>query len=109
MENSTAASYGNFVSAREPEFWTPSGINSVSIHRPDGIPLRLSVRGGISSLSLDAESFGSFGRGILRETGGWSEATDRLKVTVAGGLSHLIMTSDDQSTSGKRGGERTCA
>jgi hypothetical protein len=24
MENSTAASYGNFVSAREPEFSTPS-------------------------------------------------------------------------------------
>jgi hypothetical protein len=26
MENSTAASYGNFVSAREPEFSTPSGV-----------------------------------------------------------------------------------
>jgi hypothetical protein len=89
-------------------FELAGGINNVSIHRPDGIPLGLSVRGGISSLRLDAENFGSFGRGILRETGGWSEATDRLTVTIAGGVNHLIVTSDDQPTPENGGGEGTC-
>ena len=86
------------------ELWLPSprgtlpvelagGVNSVSIHRPRGIPVRLSIRGGISSLSFDAEEFGSIGRGMHRETPGWSEATDRVEVSVTGGVNHLEITS----------------
>jgi hypothetical protein len=65
------------------------GVNNVSIHRPDGVPVRLSVHGGISSLSFDAEEFGSFGREIRRQTVGWSDATDRLAISIAGGVNHL--------------------
>ena len=69
------------------------GVNSVSIHRPHETPVRLSIRGGISSLSFDAEQFGSIGRGIRRQTAGWAEATDRLEVSIAGGVNHLDITS----------------
>lgn len=65
------------------------GINNVSIHRPEGVPARLSVRGGISSLSFDAEEFGSFGREIRRETVGWTDAAHRLAISIAGGVNHL--------------------
>jgi hypothetical protein len=51
--------------------------------------VRLSVHGGISSLSFDAEEFGSFGREIRRQTVGWSDATDRLAISIAGGVNHL--------------------
>jgi hypothetical protein len=38
-------------------------------------PVRLSIRGGISSLSFDGEQFGSIGRGIRHLKAGWAEAT----------------------------------
>jgi hypothetical protein len=60
-------------------------------------------RRGISSLSFDAEDFGSFGRRIRRETVGWSEATDRLEVPIAGGVNHFVVTGADGL---RRGGMR---
>jgi hypothetical protein len=68
------------------------GVGGLTIHRPTGTPLRLSVRGAISSLSIDGEELGTIDGGIRRETAGWPGAPDRLDVAVAGGVSHLAIT-----------------
>jgi hypothetical protein len=67
------------------------GVGRLTIHRPSGTPLRLAVRGGISSLAIDGEEFGAIGDGIRRETAGWPSAPDRLDVAIAGGVGHLAI------------------
>ena len=67
------------------------GVGNLTIHRPAGTPLRLFVRGGLSSLSVDGEEIGGVGGGLRRETAGWPSAPDRLDVAVSGGVSHLAI------------------
>jgi hypothetical protein len=83
------------------ELWLPRPSGTVSIsfrsigalhlHRPPGTSLRVSIRGGISSLSLDGEELGGIGGGIRRETPGWAGAPDRYDVVVRGGVSHVAI------------------
>lgn len=84
------------------EIWLPApsgtvpvsfgSVGSLHLHRPPGSPLRVSIRGGISSLRLDGEELGGIGDGIHRETPGWGSAPDRFDVTVRGGVSHVAIT-----------------
>jgi hypothetical protein len=84
------------------ELWLPSpagtvpisfgSVGSLHLHRPAGAPLRVSIRGGISSLHLDGEELGGIGGGIHRETPGWATAPDRFDVSVRGGVTHIAIT-----------------
>jgi len=67
------------------------GVGNLTMHRPAGTPLRLSVDRGLSSLSIDGQELGGVGGGLRRETAGWPTAPDRLDVAVAGGVGHLAI------------------
>lgn len=65
------------------------GVNHVVLRYPDGTPVRLSVRGGISTLRFDAGELGSIAREVKRETVGWASAVDRFDVSIRGGANHV--------------------
>jgi hypothetical protein len=67
------------------------GASHVTIWRPADVPVRASVRGGISKLALDDQQFGAIGGETRLHTGGWQEATAGYDVTILGGASHLTV------------------
>jgi hypothetical protein len=67
------------------------GVSGLTIHHPTGTPIRLAIRGGIGSLSIDGEELGGIGTGFRRESAGWQSAPDRLDVAIGGGVSRLAV------------------
>ncbi|MCI0573351.1 MAG: hypothetical protein L0Y66_21605 [Myxococcaceae bacterium] len=64
------------------------GVNRLTLLRPAGVPMRLTVRGGTGSLRVDTLSLGSVGGTLAWESPDFAGATDRLDVEVLGGLNH---------------------
>ena len=60
------------------------GSSQVRVDRPVGVPVRISVRGGASSIDLDGQHIGGTG-GTTLATPGAEQATDRVSVEVTGG------------------------
>jgi len=69
------------------------GASHVTIWRPAGVPVRATVRGGISRFALDDQRFGSIGGESRLVAGDWQSAAAGYDVEVRGGASHLSIRS----------------
>ena len=69
------------------------GASGVRLTRPDGVPVRLQVRGGASKLAFDAQAFGAIGGGVRLQSPGFEDAAGRYDVIVGGGASRLTVAS----------------
>ena len=70
------------------------GINNLELHRPPGTPIRLAIDGSVGSLTLDRMAHGAIAGRIRKESSDWSNASDRLDVSVSGGVSHVVVSDD---------------
>jgi hypothetical protein len=67
------------------------GVSHMTILRPAGIPLRIQVRSGISSLAFDEQHFGPLGNLPRLESPGYAQAVNRYDVQISGGVSHAVV------------------
>jgi hypothetical protein len=67
------------------------GASHVTLHRPKGAAARVRVGGGAAKLAFDAQYFGAIGGPTRLETAGYTEATDRYDIEIAGGAAHLTI------------------
>jgi hypothetical protein len=73
------------------------GASELALRRPRGVPVRLSVRGGVSDLTLDQSHFEAIGGHTVLHTDGWAAATDRYELTISGGASGLSVGADEDA------------
>jgi hypothetical protein len=69
-----------------------SGVNRLAIHRHPETAMRLSLRGGVSSLQIDGAEAGAIAGDIRRATPDWATAPDRYDVMVSGGANQVLVT-----------------
>jgi hypothetical protein len=67
------------------------GASKVAFRRPAGVPMVVSVGGGVSRLAFDAERYGSMGGTIRLATPGADAAEDRYEIEIGGGASELTV------------------
>lgn len=67
------------------------GLSRFSLVRPRGVGVRLSVRGGIGSLTFDAMHFDSIGGGLILPSRAGADADDRYELEIGGGVSDLLI------------------
>ncbi|HMB21396.1 MAG TPA: hypothetical protein VKP08_01130, partial [Anaerolineales bacterium] len=68
-----------------------SGVSNLKIFRPQGVPARLKIGGGISHMAFDDQSYSSVGGGLQLETPEYKTATDRYDIVLGGGVSNLVV------------------
>lgn len=73
------------------QVYIASGVSNLKIFRPQSVPARLKVGGGISHMTFDDQSYGSIGGGIQLETPEYKTAADRYDIVLSGGVSSLIV------------------
>ena len=71
------------------------GSSALSIDRPRGVPVRLSVVGGVSRLEFDGQSVGSRGGMTMVESTEAGKAADRYAVEILGGASRVEISERD--------------
>ena len=67
------------------------GVSQMALFRPTGIPVRIQIRGGVGSLKLDEQHFGSMGNLPTLETPGYNEAVNRYEIQITGGVSNITI------------------
>jgi hypothetical protein len=68
------------------------GASKLSLRRPQGVAVRVHVRGGVSALALDDQFFGAVGGETRWESPEYKQATDAYDIIVSGGASNLSIT-----------------
>ena len=67
------------------------GVSQMTLRRPQNIPVRVQVRGAVSSLTLDEQHFGPAGKLPSLQSPGYELAANRYDVQISGSASHLII------------------
>jgi DNA-binding MarR family transcriptional regulator len=67
------------------------GASKVSIRRPAGAEARLSLKGGVSKLTFDEQSFDALGGKVRLQSPGYDGASDRYEIDVSGGASEVTV------------------
>jgi hypothetical protein len=67
------------------------GAASLSIRRPDGVELQVTLPDGGASVELDGRQLGPIGSHPPVESPGYGEATDRYDVVIRGGAAELTL------------------
>jgi DNA-binding MarR family transcriptional regulator len=70
------------------------GASRLAIRRPHGTAAQISVRGGASNLSFDAQRLGAVGGATRLSTPGWDAAPDRWSIELTGGASDLSVVEE---------------
>ncbi len=70
------------------------GASRLSIRRPRGSSVQISVRGGASNLTFDAQRLGAVGGATRLSTPSWETAQDRWSIELTGGASDLSVTEE---------------
>jgi hypothetical protein len=65
------------------------GASRLTIRRPRGTAMQVSVRGGASNLVFDAQRLGAVGGTTRLSTPGWADTPDRWSLELTGGASDL--------------------
>lgn len=65
------------------------GASKASIRRPAGVEARLEVKGGVSRLTFDGQSFDAAGGKVRLQSSGYDGARDRYEIEVSGGASEI--------------------
>lgn len=60
------------------------GASNVSIRRPRGVEARLSVKGGVGTLTFDDQRFDAVGGKVQLQSPGYNGASDRYDIEIAG-------------------------
>jgi hypothetical protein len=68
------------------------GARELAIRRPANVPVGVHVRGGVSCLQIDDRQIGAVGGPIALDSDGWSKATARYDLQLAGGASQLCVS-----------------
>ena len=71
------------------------GSSNLVIDRPRGVPLRLSIVGGVTRLEFDGQSIGSRGGLAIVESTDAGKAADRFTVEILGGASRVEISERD--------------
>ncbi len=81
------------LSLPEPSGTVPvrlsGGASKVSIGRPAGVEAKLTVKGGISKLIFDLQSFDAVGGRVRLQSPGYDGASNRYEIEVSGGASGI--------------------
>ncbi len=67
------------------------GVSHVALLRPADVPVRATVRGGVSKLTLDEQRFGAIGGETRASTPDCRTATAGYDIEITGGASHLTI------------------
>jgi DNA-binding MarR family transcriptional regulator len=67
------------------------GASKLTLRRPAGTALTLSVRGGISKLQMDDQEFGAIGGVVRLQSRGYVEGGDHYALELTGGASRLTI------------------
>ena len=65
------------------------GASNVTLRAPSGSEWRVSVSGGVSAVTINGSTSGSFGGDVQRQSPGFASATDRFDIEINGGASHI--------------------
>lgn len=65
------------------------GASKAIIRRPAGVEARLSVKGGVSKLNFDEQSFDAVGGKVRLQSPGYEAASDRYEIELSGGASEI--------------------
>jgi hypothetical protein len=68
------------------------GVSELSLRRPAETGVSLAIRGGVSTLHLDDQEFGSIGGGSRLVSGAVHGDTPRYAVEISGGASGVCVT-----------------
>jgi hypothetical protein len=68
------------------------GAASVSIRRPDGVAVRVTLPDGAASVKFDDRRMGSIAYGTPVESPDYGDATDRYEVELQGGVAQLTVS-----------------
>lgn len=88
--------------ASEVEAWLPppsgsvgvrvgGGASNLTLRRPADTAVAVQVHGGASKLIFDEQHFGAIGGGVRLATSGYTSASDRYEINIAGGASRLTV------------------
>lgn len=69
------------------------GASHWIVRRPQGIGVRLTIRGGASHVALDASFFGAVGGKLRMESTDYAGSSDHYDLEILGGVSHLEIAS----------------
>jgi hypothetical protein len=64
------------------------GASALTLRAPSGTEWKVSLSGGVSYLNINGSHFGGLGS-LEQQSHGYASASDRLTVTVSGGVSHV--------------------
>jgi hypothetical protein len=64
------------------------GASALTLRAPSGTEWKVSLSGGVSYLNINGSHFGGLGS-LEQQSHGYAGASDRLTVTVSGGVSHV--------------------
>ena len=65
------------------------GGSNVTLRAPSGSEWRVAVSGGVSAVTINGSTSGSFGGDFQRESPGYNSATNRFDIEISGGASHI--------------------
>jgi hypothetical protein len=66
------------------------GVSDMIIHRPADVTVRVRLRGGINSLTLDEQHFGAMGGQPSLETPGYNQLANRYDIQISSGASNIV-------------------
>lgn len=67
------------------------GASNVRIRRPTGVEARVSVKGGVGTLTFDGQRFDALGGKVRFQSPGYDGASDRYEIEIAGGASEITI------------------
>jgi hypothetical protein len=67
------------------------GANEVTIVRPRGVPVRLSISGGAAHIALDEQRFEAVGSGLVLTSAGFGASEARYELEIRGGASEVTV------------------
>ena len=67
------------------------GASEANIRRPAGVEARLTMKGGVSKLTFDEQSFDAVGGKLRLQSPGYDSVSDRYEIEVSGGASKVTV------------------
>jgi hypothetical protein len=65
------------------------GASNVTLRAPSGSEWRVAVSGGVSAVTINGSTSGSFGGDFQQQSPGYNSATNRFDIEINGGASHI--------------------
>jgi DNA-binding MarR family transcriptional regulator len=73
------------------------GASDVRVRRPEGVPVRIHLKGWATHLRLDDQSFDAMGKDVHIQSLGYNEAAPHYEMEITGGASNVVITTNGAS------------